>query len=423
MAIETRSRYAELVKADAVHRLVYTDPAIFEAELQQIFARTWVFVGHESEVPHPGDYKTDRIARQPIVMTRHSDGQVRVLYNTCRHRGATVCQLPRGNATSLRCIYHGWSYNNAGELVGVPLRHNFSADFDPREYGLVPLPRVESYRGFLFASLSPEVPDLTAHLGRATHYLDIMIDRAPEREIVAVKPLKYEFAGNWKLQLENYSCNYHPAILHQSALDVGVQVMAEKFGARQIRLPSSSDEKPLIERAFGPGHGMADYQGTRGFLWRDAFSDPMYVSLLEARDGPERGRAMAETDIHVMIYPNLLLHHRLNHYRVIKPIAVDHTEINTYPCKMKGAPDQMNGTLVRYTSQHVSAGGEIQVDDLKAFAAVQEGLQAEAVEWIIFKLHGEKERINEHGEEECVGASELIQRGFYREWLRLMSRA
>jgi len=422
MAIETRSQYAELVKADEVHRRLFTDPAIFEEELHRIFGRAWVFVGHESEVPNPGDYKTDRIARQPIVMTRHTDGKVHVLYNTCRHRGATVCQAPQGNATSLRCIYHGWSYNNAGELVGVPLRHAFSSDFDPADYGLVPLPRVSSYQGFVFASLSREGPDLDEHLGRARHYLDIMVDRAPGREIQAVKPLKYEFKGNWKLQLDNYSCNYHPAILHQSALEVGMQIMAEKFGKQSFKLPTRKGENPYVERAFGYGHGMADFMGTRGFLWRDAFTDPEYVAMLEARDGPERGREMAETDIHVMIYPNLLLHHRLNHYRVIKPLAVDHTEINTYPCKMKGAPEQVNEVLVRYTSQHVSAGGEIQVDDLKAFDSVQVGLQGQGVNWVIFKLHGDQERINEHGEEECVGVSEMIQRGFYREWLRLMSQ-
>ncbi len=94
MVLTTRSDYARLVAPDAVHRRVYTDPAIFDEEMRRIFGRTWVFVGHESEVPNPGDYKTDRIARQPIIMTRHTDGQVYVLFNVCRHRGATVCQLP-----------------------------------------------------------------------------------------------------------------------------------------------------------------------------------------------------------------------------------------------------------------------------------------------------------------------------------------
>ncbi len=419
MALAAVSPYRELVQEDQVHRRLYTDPDIFEAEMRHIFGRAWVFIGHESEVANPGDFKTDHLAGQPILMTHHTDGEVRVFYNACRHRGSTVCQLPYGNASHLRCIYHGWTYRTNGELSGVPLREGFGSDFDPADYGLIPLPRVESYRGFIFASLGKDGMSLGEHLGRAAHYLDLMIDRAPGQEIYARKPLKYEYAGNWKLQLENYSCNYHPSVLHLSALEVGVKMMAEKFGGSVFKLPTKKGEYPLIERSFGHGHGMANYMGARGFLWRDAFDDPDYIAALTPRYG-ERAREVAETDIHVMIYPNLLLHTRLNHYRVLKPVAVNHTVINTYPCTMKGASERVNDTLVRYTSHHVSAGGEIQVDDLKAFACVQEGLRSEGLRWVLFKLHGENEHLNEDGELECNGVSEIIQRGFYREWLRLM---
>ena len=125
----------------------------------------------------------------------------------------------------------------------------------------------------------------------------------------------------------------------------------------------------------------------------------------------------------MLIYPNLLLHTRMSHYRVIKPMAVNHTEINSYPCKLKGAPEEINDTIVKFTSQHVSPGGEVQVDDLEAFARVQEGLKAEAVEWVLMKLKGKDEHVNEFGEMECRGASEMMMRGQYQEWLRLMSAA
>src|SRR5919202_1800512 len=359
---------------DAVHRRVYTDPAIFDSEIQRISVRTWVFVGHESEVPNPGDYKTDRIARQPIIMTRHTDGQVYVLFNVCRHRGATVCQLPEGNSSQLRCIYHGWTYRNNGQLMSVPHVGRFGDDFHPRDYGLLPLPRVDSYRGFVFASLSAAGPDLHEHLGRAKHYIDVMVDRAPAGAIQATKPLRYQYDGNWKLQNENYADNYH--------------------------------------RSFGYGHGATEYHNVR--QWYDAFDDPDYLAALAARYGTDEAQRIAETDIHVMIYPNLLLHSRMNHYRVIKPLAVDRTEIQSFPCKLVGAPDRMNAIIVAYAAQHCSAGGEVQVDDLKAFAAVQEGLQVEAFEWVLFKLRGENEHLNEHGEWEGTGMSELIQRGQYR---------
>ena len=94
----------DLVREDRVHRRVYTDPAIFEEELRRIFGRIWVFVGHESEVPYPGDYRTTLIGRQPVILSRHSDGQVYVLYNRCMHRGALVCREEAGNSKHFRCI-------------------------------------------------------------------------------------------------------------------------------------------------------------------------------------------------------------------------------------------------------------------------------------------------------------------------------
>src|SRR5438093_5846783 len=113
MEVETRvgaqSRFDALVKEDAVHRTLYTDPDIFIEEMRRIFGRTWVFVAHESEVPNPGDFKTDTMAGQPIIVSRHTDGRVYVLFNRCMHRGATVCELPSGNSSHFRCPYHAWT--------------------------------------------------------------------------------------------------------------------------------------------------------------------------------------------------------------------------------------------------------------------------------------------------------------------------
>src|SRR2546422_9289342 len=120
MAIATRSQLEFLVKEDAVHRRVYTDPEVFAEEMRRIFGRTWVFIGHESEVPNPGDFKTDEIAGQPIIMVRHSDGDIHVLFNRCMHRGAVVCELASGNTSYFRCPYHAWSYKTNGELALVP---------------------------------------------------------------------------------------------------------------------------------------------------------------------------------------------------------------------------------------------------------------------------------------------------------------
>ena len=109
-----------LVRDDGVRREIYRDPAVFALEMERIFKRTWVFMAHESELAAAGDYLTMRIGAEPVVVVRGEDGEVRVLVNRCRHRGAVVCERAAGNAKSFRCQYHGWTYRNDGQLVGVP---------------------------------------------------------------------------------------------------------------------------------------------------------------------------------------------------------------------------------------------------------------------------------------------------------------
>lgn len=409
--------YSALIKPDRVHRNVYLDPLLFEAEMERIYSRSWVFVGHESELPEPGDFKTDRIGPLSFIMVRGTDRQVRLFHNVCTHRGSRLCHIDFGNADNFQCMYHGWSFDTQGALDGVPLRERFP-DFRDPEFHLTPIPRVESHRGFIFASKNPDVMPLPDYLGRAAHYLDLMVDRAPEGQIEAVKPVKYHYEGNWKLQMENYADNYHPAVLHGSALQVGMQIMKEKFGDSAFTMKTAVAK--YYERAIPHGHMMADFCGSRGGIWMNAYK-PDYLQQMAQNYGDVRAKEIAELDLHMVIYPNLLLHSRMNHYRVIKPVRVDFTEVSTYPCKLKGASDAVNSLLIQNSSHHVSAVGEIQVDDMQAFRWVQEGLHTGGIDWVLMALTGEDEHINADGELEWYGASEGALREQYKEWLRLMT--
>ncbi len=151
----------------AYHRSTMTSPEIFELEQQRIFDTCWLYLGHESEVPNPGDFVRRDIAGRPIFFVRsRRTGQINVFYNTCTHRGATICRQDTGNARSLQCFYHAWTFNTDGELIGVPDEESYGGYWDRKKMALQS-PRVENYRGFLFVTFNPEAEDLITYLAGA----------------------------------------------------------------------------------------------------------------------------------------------------------------------------------------------------------------------------------------------------------------
>jgi phenylpropionate dioxygenase-like ring-hydroxylating dioxygenase large terminal subunit len=409
---------ADLVEEGRVHRRVYVDAEIFAAELERVFERTWVFVGHESEVPEPGDYRTTTIGRQPVILSRHGDGTLHVLQNRCMHRGALVCRAERGNSSVFRCMYHGWMYSPKGDLVGVPFPGGYGPDFDPASLGLRPAPRVAVRRGFVFASLSPEGEDLEAHLGPAAAYLDAIVDQAPQGAVAVRSGVeRYTYAANWKLQAENLLDGYHPNFTHQVAFE-----LSERRSGRSGRR-ANTEGSGATARAFGHGHGALHYGGVRRYA--PPPGDPVaqaHRAALEARHGPERAAELLGLDVQLFIFPNLFFQSARQHYRVIRPLAVDRTAVEAYPYALLGAPPEMNAGQVRHLAWWASAAAFGQPDDLEAFVRCQEGLQATGAEWVLLSrgLHRERRE-----GEEMVGdvTDEVPQRGFYREWRRLMAGA
>jgi phenylpropionate dioxygenase-like ring-hydroxylating dioxygenase large terminal subunit len=145
----------ELVQEDRVHRLIYTDPAVFDTEMTHIFGGTWVYLAHESQIPNANDFITGKLGLRPLIITRDSEGVIRALFNRCTHRGTTLCRWNKGNARSFQCPYHGWNFANSGKLRGVPWPDGYAEKLvrDPK-FNLAQVPRVESYRGFIFGTLN-----------------------------------------------------------------------------------------------------------------------------------------------------------------------------------------------------------------------------------------------------------------------------
>lgn len=411
---------ADLVRDDAVHRELFVSPAIFEAELTRIFETTWVYVAHTSELAQPGDFRTTRIGRQPVIVCRGEDGRIRVLINRCTHRASIVCRLPRGNTSHFRCPYHGWTFRNTGELSGVSYPGGYGPDFDRRSLDLAEAPRVDSYRGFVFASLAPEGPSLADHLGPAREYIDRFVAASPLGEIeVASGSHRYAYRGNWKLQVENSLDGYHPNFVHRS-----YYLITERRSG--TRMQAFGDDSPSVTKDFGNGHACLDQSAGFGDQLFErikmAPGGAALVESLERERGPEAARRILNTAggvaFNLAIYPNLVL--IASQIRVITPIAVDHTEVSLTPTKLKGVPDGINEMRLRNHEAFYGPAGFGAPDDLEIFRRVQAGFQARGVEWLILGRGFQREHLVD-GVRVAGITDETPQRAQYREWRRLMA--
>jgi phenylpropionate dioxygenase-like ring-hydroxylating dioxygenase large terminal subunit len=419
-----------LVHRDRVHRSLYLDPEVFDLEMQKIFGTTWVYVGHESLVPKPGDYITTRIGKHPVVLSRHCDGKIYVIHNSCGHRGAIVCNESKGNAQLFRCCYHGWTFKTNGDLDAVAMPRGYGKNFDLTNpaLGMGRLPRVGIYRGFVFASLSSQGPTLDEHLGQAKDSIDELVDRAPDGEIILGGGVhKYLFRGNWKLQLENTVDMYHVPFSHEST----VRRSGKQFGRRAGEDSASaiSDRGNAAQRweqrtAWGAPSTGHSYNGHQPIA-EQLPDDPLfrsYRAMLEKRHGIERTKTILTPKRHnTAFYPNMSLQALNQHIRVIVPVAVDRTEVHVYPVMLKGAPDEMNRGFVRHLNMTHSAASLIQTDDLECFRRCQDGMHATGSDWVWFARGIDTDREDERGDLVNTGTGEIQQRAQYSAWLRLMS--
>jgi benzoate/toluate 1,2-dioxygenase alpha subunit len=201
-----------------VDRTVMTDRELFDVELKKIFDTCWLYLGHDSEIPNPHDFRTREIAGRPVLMLRDKDGAVGVYVNSCPHRGAFVCREPQGNTKYHRCFYHSWTFDTSGRLVSVPDEEAYGPEFDKAEHGLAPVPRVELYRGFIFVSFNPSAPPLQTYLGAAREYLDLTANGSETGIEVVRGTHEWAARANWKLMVENSMDAYHVPYAHQRFL-------------------------------------------------------------------------------------------------------------------------------------------------------------------------------------------------------------
>jgi p-cumate 2,3-dioxygenase subunit alpha len=399
-----------------IDRTTLVDEAVFEREMAAVFGRCWLYVGHESEIPRPGDFKARDVGNRPLIFWHGHDGARRVLYNSCRHRGALVCRVPEGNARGMSCFYHAWTYSSTGALSGVPGDEGYGEHFDREAMGLLSPPKVESYRGFVFACFDPDAVDLRTYLAGATEYLDLVADQADELETVPGVH-EYSIDANWKLYVENSLDGYHLLPLHKTYFTY----LEEREGKTLDR----DDTTEALD--LGNGHAVISVHGPWArpvARWAPAMGEhnrprieAKYQELVD-RYGAERAQMIGLTDRNLLIFPNLIINDIMGVVvRTITPTSAGHTKISQWSLATAGEdPDLRARRLDSYIAFQGPAGLATP-DDLEACEACQSGLRAApGVNWsdISRGMH------REHGGQPSPASDELQMRAFWRHWQSLL---
>ena len=412
-----------LVEADRVHRDVYVHPEVFQLEMERLWSRAWIYVGHDSQVPKAGDFITVDVAAKPLIMVRHTDGKVRVLMNRCAHKGTKVVYDTAGNAgKTFRCPYHAWTYRTDGTLLHVPLKEGYSMEM---KTGLTPVTH-ESYRGFVFARLA-EGPGFREYFGNSLSSIDNLADRSPEGELeITGGCLRYLHDCNWKMFVENLNDTMHPMIVHASSAGTAKKLWEGKPAelpkpmAIEQYAPFANDYKFFDDmgvRVYPHGHGFSGVN----FSIHSAYSSiPEYEEAMRQAYGERAMEILGTVRHNTVYYPSLTIKGAIQSIRVARPLAADKTVIESWTFRLKGAPDKLLERTVMYNRLINSPMSVVGHDDLHCYRSAQEGLAAEGNEWVSLHRNYQEGELK-NTELTCNGTSEISMRNQFRAWREFMA--
>ena len=389
-----------------VHRSTMTSDEVLAFERERIFERCWLYVGHESEVAQRGSYRRRQVAGRPLFIIRGSDGVVRVLQNSCRHRGAMVCRADAGSAEALTCFYHGWTYNNKGELVGVPDAEGYPPSFDRAEHGLH-APRTQSYRGFYFVNFAPQAQDLISYLGDARAFIDIVADQSDAGIRVVPNSIRYGINANWKLMAENSVDSYHVPSLHRTYL----QYMAGQ--GITVALQEKGKSWGLdLGKGHGAFSGVQRSEGAYGSAaTRLADATRQHIERIRQIQLERYGKELADVDwapgrVNFLVYPNLAFVGKTT-VRTIWPVSATSTEVIAWTIVPADESGAALDARVNDVPLFQGPGGFATPDDVEALESCQAGFAAREVEWTDLSK----------GMQRAPQSSDEVQiRAFWRQW-------
>jgi p-cumate 2,3-dioxygenase subunit alpha len=331
-----------------------------------------------------------------------------------------ICRKDNGNAEQFQCFYHAWTFNNKGQLVGVPDRSGYAAQFDPAQHGLQSPPRLESYRGLYFASLDPDVESLESYFGEAREFIDQTMDAAEPLGgwTVIAGSSRFTVRGNWKLMIENSTENYHFAPVHQTyteymtnrRAEAGVQGESREEMRSRARAHGLSGRHSIFMLP-APGRTLA--YPTR--LWtNEAYEEVERLrGVLLERYGEARGREIAEMARLMGIFPNLIFQDTQSGFRLrlVLPVSADCMNIIQWDLAPRDERADLRAYRMELSLAFLGPGGFGTADDIEAIESSQTGFQIPEVEWSDLSrgMHRAPREDDEIG-----------PRTFWREWHAMM---
>jgi benzoate/toluate 1,2-dioxygenase subunit alpha len=423
-------RVRALVRDAEVHRDVYTNSDIFALEMERLFAKTWIYVGHDSRVPNAGDYFTTTIGSQPVAMVRHEDGAVHVLYNRCPHKGTRIASETCGNTGRFfRCPYHAWSFRTDGSPAALPLPSGYEGtgfEQSAAARGMTPVRHVHNHRGFVFAKMADSGVSFEEYFGDSLSSIDNMVDRSPAGRLeVAGGVLRYMHNCNWKMLVENQTDTCHPMVAHMSSAGTAVELW-KRAGEPMPRPMAVEIFAPFIAayefyekmgiRTWDNGHG---HTGVSHSIHSDYSAVPGYFDQMVAAYGEQRAKAILDESRHNTVYfPNLMVKGPIQLLRLFKPLAADRTLVESWTFRLVDAPDLLLERTLVYNRLINAPTSVVGHDDVEMYERAQEGLLADANPWV--SLH----RLYQPGEPPIAvdnGTTERQMRNQFRAWARYMA--
>lgn len=368
-----------------VSRELYVNPDIYQQELEQIYARAWLFVGHESMVPNPGDFVQSRMGEESVILVRDHKNQLHVFLNTCRHRGNKVCRYDDGNTRLFTCSFHGWSYDTDGKLVGVPhFQTAFNGELDKSALGLHEVAQMANLNGSIWATWDRNAPSFEDYLGFFEPTIRHCFDGSDgsENGMQLLLPIqKFRLPTNWKFAAFSFDGDaLHGTTTHRSLgvfITEGLRVMADETGT------STRPPEPIVERGgpFGKTLELSSRElghGGHRSLYERPIEDIPYSPTWEKDEPPEveefyrqawekRAKKYAGQFLHgrggAHVFPNINVQE--DRHLLWHPHGVGMTESwRIYPVD-KDAPDIVKQATLHYALRSCGPSGVTESDDME----------------------------------------------------------